>query len=273
MPPPTPKKAEKTPAASPMATRRTRRIVRAWSVGSVSSRSLVIARESSSRARAARQPPTGTAMYVVRPRPTPLPEPAVRRLLGRARERRADSLLRRPAAAALLRRASRRPQTATTRRHSRRRARPGRDRRWRVERLARSTSSSSRPSTRQPGRAPVERRLLPRVDTGIRLHPRALLLVPRGSGQRLDRGRRSSERRPRGVRRDAGRDRARAGGAPDEGRPLRARTLRVDAGRRTRLPRAAPLPQSAAASRLRTSQASRTSSSVVRKLPIASRSW
>ena len=34
MPPPTPKNAEKTPAARPMATRRTRRIVRAWSVGS-----------------------------------------------------------------------------------------------------------------------------------------------------------------------------------------------------------------------------------------------
>ena len=62
-------------------------------------------------------------------------------------------------------------------------------------------------------------------------------------------------------------------GTTNEGRSLRPRPVRDDPGRRPRVPRAAALPQSAAASRLRTSQASRTSSSVVRKLPTARRSW
>ena len=115
------------------------------------------------------------------------------------------------------------------------------------------------------------RRLLPRLRHGDRLRPRAVLLLPRAGGQRLVAGH-DFRRRPPGVGRDGGRDRARPGGTAHEGRPLCSRSLRLDAGRRSRVPRAAPLPQSAAASRLSTSQASRTSSSVVRKFPIASRS-
>ena len=70
----------------------------------------------------------------------------------------------------------------------------------------------------------------------------------------------------------ATRGRPRSRGAAHEERPPGARPLRTQRGRRSRLPRAAALPQSAAASRLSTSQASLTSSSVVRKLPIARRS-
>ncbi len=55
-------------------------------------------------------------------------------------------------------------------------------------------------------------------------------------------------------------------------RALRRRPHRPDRRRRSRVPRVADLPQSVEASRLRTSQAVRTSSSVVRKFPIASRS-
>ena len=58
----------------------------------------------------------------------------------------------------------------------------------------------------------------------------------------------------------------------DEERALRAGPVRHDPRRRPCLPRAQALPQRAAASRLSTSQATRTSSSVVRKFPTASRS-
>ena len=71
----------------------------------------------------------------------------------------------------------------------------------------------------------------------------------------------------------AGQIDARSGRAAHEGRPLRTWTLRADPGRRAGLSGAAPLPQSAAASRLSTSHARRTSSSVVRKFPTARRSW
>ena len=122
------------------------------------------------------------------------------------------------------------------------------------------------------GDAPVVRRLLPRASTpafaaSARRASRYRATQLNGSTRTVtsDLDLRASGRRAREI--------ARATAAlAHEQRPLRARALRRDSGRRARLPSDAALPQSDAASRLSTSQARRTSSSVVRKLPIASRS-
>ena len=106
MPPPTPKNAEKTPAASPMATRRTRVSYEHGQSGLSRRDALQSSRERSRRGSAARQPRDRDRDVRRAPRPPALSEPDVRRLLGRARERRADSVPRRPAETALLRRAS-----------------------------------------------------------------------------------------------------------------------------------------------------------------------
>ena len=183
------------------------------------------------------------------------------RLLGVAGQRRADTLRERAAADALLRRARRRPlRQALCRRDSRRFARAWRDcarrdvrrpqarpaprvRRLRPGGYSRAsvaaTTASSIPAFAASAR-PASR-IAP-----VRSTARRGSRPPRStSRRRARRQERSSGRKPRSERRTAS----------------RTRPVRDDAGRRPRLPRAAPLPQSAAASRLRTSQASRTSSS------------
>ena len=217
---------------------------------------------------AARTPPTGTAMFLVEHDPRLCPSPALWRLLGRAGQRRADALRGRDSG----RRAatSRAPSTANGRpyvnEHSRGRARARRDRaRAEVRRPRASISSSSYAVYAPAGSGSGERRLLPRRRHRHPLHPCAVLLVSRRSRSTGRRGSRSRASTSRRRARPAGADRTGAGGAAHEGRRrTRAAASRSTAGRRPRLPGAAALPQSAAASRLSTSQASRTSSSVVR---------
>src|SRR5262249_33996053 len=117
-----------------------------------------------------------------------------------------------------------------------------------------------------------QRGLLPSVRHGHPVRACALLLVPGGAGQRQD-GYDDLGGRPRGVGGNRPGDRARPSGSSDEGRPLLTGPVRGHRWRRPRVQGSALLPQSAAASRLSTSHASPTSSSVVRKFPTASRSW
>ena len=116
MPPPTPKNAEKTPAASPMATRRTCVSYEHGQSGR-SRRDARVVAGAIATGSAARQPPTGTAMYVVRHDLRLCPSPMCGgywvALANGARTRCA----RRPAETALLRRASARREARTCRGH------------------------------------------------------------------------------------------------------------------------------------------------------------
>src|SRR5262245_12337479 len=119
MPPPTPKKAEKTPAASPMATRRTHVSYEHGQSGLARRDRL---RRGGNRLRGGpgTHPAEGHVDVRRGARPETLPEPALRRLLGRARQRRAYALRERGGGGALLRREHRRPLRPTQHeRHSR----------------------------------------------------------------------------------------------------------------------------------------------------------
>ena len=227
MPPPTPKKAEKTPAASPMATRRTdvsyergqsgrsrrdpRRRRRSLFAGS---------RADASRRRARR-------CYIVRADPRLCPSPLCGgywvALANGARTRCADGVAR----GALLRRDEQSTEDRRSARdeRSRRSARAGATSSRRVRgRRRRSACSSSTAVYAPAGTAPVERRLLPHRRHGHPLHPRAVLLV---SARR-----RSTDRRARtlsGVDLGAARRDSRA----------RSRARRPRCGRRTGCSRAA----------------------------------
>src|SRR6187549_3810297 len=92
MPPPTPKNAEKTPAASPMATRRTRV---SYEHGQSSRDGRFRDRRRGCRRCGLVGPPAADRNgHVYRPpRPPAVPEPDVRWVLAHDRERRSDSLL------------------------------------------------------------------------------------------------------------------------------------------------------------------------------------
>ena len=234
MPPPTPKNAEKTPAASPMATRRTD-----------------VSYEHGQSGRPRRDPPRDLGHLGREPGGAPAADrngdlrgatrsatlPVARccggywvAIANGARTRCADGLrharcyvaravdakghpLGDIAEGALVRGAidagARRPRRA--RRHCRLR-------------------------TRRNGR-PSSGGLLPRRRHGDPLRPRSVLLVPRDAGERLDADT-ALEHRPRRSPRHAGRGRPRASGAPHEERPLRARPLRPE--RRTAAGSSAP---------------------------------
>ena len=256
--PPTPKKAENTPAASPMATRRTGVSYEHGQSGRpprdpARRRSRCFGRR---RAHAADR----HCDVRRRARPTALSRALCVAATGCACERRADALRERPAAAALLRRARRRRATAEpVRRRSRRFARAWRDRRT-SSRRARTSSACHAVYDAGRARRPSAAATTASLDTGIRCVRAPCFSYRAGQVNGRHRRHHGLEVDLAGVQRRRRRMRAHGRAGTKNGLYARGRFAST-AGRRPRVPRAAALPQSAAASRLSTSQANRTSSS------------
>ena len=152
---------------------------------------------------AARTPPTGTAMFLAEHDPRLCPSPLCGGYWVVAGQRRADALRGRAAADALLRRARSRPLRQAT---MPTRFPHGSLVRGAIE-LGQTFGDRRLDQLRvyavyaPAGTAAVSGGYYRVVDTGIRLHPRALLLVSRRSGQRIVAGHDLRDRPP-GVGRD-----------------------------------------------------------------------
>ena len=262
IPPPTPKKAEKTPAASPMATRRTGVSYEHGQSGR-RRRILVALGESSPSGPPRARPAADRHRDLTSSSIRALPVAEVRRLLGRARERRAHACLD----------GLRHPRCYVARRGRRSTASPsaviadGPSCAARSEPAATTSASSSSRRLRARRDRPGGGGFYRVVDTGI-VCVRAPCFSYRATQVNGSTRTTISSVDLAASARSAEIARAASGAEDEDGLYARGRFARPTAGV---VFRRSALPQSAAASRLRTSQASRTSSSVVRKFPIASR--